>query len=64
VIPDEFSQPYKHQKLLEAINEAYREELDEEEQQDLEQLRQYQSWLLQQDESRLDEGTGLLPSDE
>jgi hypothetical protein len=49
---------------LEAINEAYREELDEEEQQDSEQLRQYQGWLLQQDELRLDEGTGLLPPDE
>jgi hypothetical protein len=42
-------------RLLEAINEAYREELDEEEQQELEQLRQYQGWLLQQEELNLED---------
>jgi metal-responsive CopG/Arc/MetJ family transcriptional regulator len=48
---EEFLRRHRNQKLLEAINEAYADGPDETEQQELEQIRQYQGWLLQQDES-------------
>jgi hypothetical protein len=48
---EEFLRHYQNQKLLDTLNEVYADGPDETEQQALEHMRQYQGWLLQQDES-------------